>query len=1241
MMGTPPGAQCQDLDDTKSPNLNPMADVFAAELSARLENVLDKPSLSCEGKSPMGALMDMANRSPDTQYEDLYENPSSMETQGDALGHHSDPPSVGSTEDPIDADLRNSPEAYVVPEPTYPTILPLFGPLPDPSNRDFDPFNNDDNMTGNMFDSEPSNYDSGDVSSSTAEPGVCGLQNLGNTCFMNSGLQCVIATPTISNFFLRLASNNVILDTKNNVDHHLQLTQNFGDLIQMIYSGKYSVLSPTSFKENLGKSHSQFKGTRQHDSQEFIALLLDSVHEQLVTLQPINKGPMSECTSMELHTPHSTEASCDGKDSVFTFAETGKMIETRDADSVSDLDRTNNGHDLESVSDLDRRGGGDLEREGLGSRNEVGDGSESRGSASPKSYTSHSSLEDKIPPNIRMAPIPESIKTNWNGGSRASLASLDSHNTESDLDLVDEDSVGMATSNLLSNDQLKKNQVRFSDTNQTLGPETDVRNNAVSPHNVDIEDFYKDHKTLNVNMSEPVNGNEDLNNKINFDSEKYRHGYLDNTRPSQTIENLNNPENPLCEKNTNVKRSIAAKMTNTDFTNESIENMDGEEWKGEKRRRLESTEKNLVMETERREAENNDDGQSEPPSCCLEASRDPARLKQAIDADRCWEKFLSANSTVLAHSFQGQYKNTIICNNCGYMSVAFEPFNFLTLELPRALDRQLEVTVLRATHTPVTYCITLAKHDKVIDLRQEAGDLMPGVDLNNILLAEVLRHKINKRLEDNSMLRYVNDTNRKIYAIEVLTICADTIDERLEDITQTASITECDVEIVNDEYNAASPTEGAMGPSSLSSSRSDLDSARTSTTVSSSTSTGTLTETVTEQGWKSCAICLEDMMDSDLLTHIHCSCVICKGCLISAQKHQADSDGSGKSEKCPVCLAEAPSDEWLQVDMAEGVKPPLRILTLTVVSRVEGGGDKVVLFGHPRVIKVPNMVKVEAIHQLLAGEQLEDRWRLCLVDETGEECARCGKGIRCRGCDVNQLADETGDLLLKPGDCLALHYISVEKNRLEEVNRARLDPSMYLDRAKSNLSLYDCLEAFSNPEELDEDNPWFCPMCRSCQPATKTLSVWRYPDFLIIHLKRFIYVKKDDIGCQKVDNRVDFPLEGLDMTPYLAGPLQQGGEQFQLYATVNHSGGPGGGHYTAYACHPIHNTWHLFNDSSVSKEAPVCENQNLAYVLFYKRSGSEYSMSMPDFPIPPKHEKVKESDVAMEEPRSPKSTHSV
>lgn len=127
--------------------------------------------------------------------------------------------------------------------------------------------------------------------------------------------------------------------------------------------------------------------------------------------------------------------------------------------------------------------------------------------------------------------------------------------------------------------------------------------------------------------------------------------------------------------------------------------------------------------------------------------------------------------------------------------------------------------------------------------------------------------------------------------------------------------------------------------------------------------------------------------------------------------------------------------------------------------------------------------------------------------------------------------------------------------------------------------------------------------------------MWRYPDFLIIILKRFVYLERGPggmAGSVKLDNRVDFPLQDLDLNPYLSGPLQQGGERFELYASISHFGSLSSGHYTAFAKHPITRAWHYFNDSLVEPRSPEGEAQDDAYVLFYRRSGLPYSLQLPE-----------------------------
>merc|ERR1719450_1726274 len=480
------------------------------------------------------------------------------------------------------------------------------------------------------------------------------------------------------------------------------------------------------------------------------------------------------------------------------------------------------------------------------------------------------------------------------------------------------------------------------------------------------------------------------------------------------------------------------------------------------------------METERRDAEMNfacqtgDEGSS---------NRDPSRLKDAIEADRYWEKYLAKNNTVVAHSFQGQFKNTVICGECGHVSVSFEPFMYLSVPLPRALDRQVEVVVLLEGGLPTTHLLTLSTHDRVVDLR---AALTARLDLSDrkLVLAEVTRHRVSRQMEGK-------------------------ID-------------------VEDEEGVSSSML-----SSLSSSRSDLC---PSTTVSSSTSTGTLTDTgtITEDlpsgggdtassSWKSCNICLEDMVDSDLVSHIHCTAQLCRDCL--------ERSMAASPDKCPVCLAVVWDDsEWVQLDQTSGVRPPLRMLTLPVMFMAEQvDKEEHVRMGHPRLLRVANIVKLPSVVRLLeslASTVSAQYQELCVVTDTGDWCSRCTTQQRCRGCPISSLVDG-GDLLLKPGDNIAIKFAVVEKNVMEEINRARQDSSMEMERLKPELDLFDCLDAFSSREVLDQANPWFCPICRRNQTATKTLSVWRYPDFLVIYLKRFVYLEKGPgghAGSVKLDN---------------------------------------------------------------------------------------------------------------------------
>ena len=152
--------------------------------------------------------------------------------------------------------------------------------------------------------------------------------------------------------------------------------------------------------------------------------------------------------------------------------------------------------------------------------------------------------------------------------------------------------------------------------------------------------------------------------------------------------------------------------------------------------------------------------------------------------------------------------------------------------------------------------------------------------------------------------------------------------------------------------------------------------------------------------------------------------------------------------------------------------------------------------------------------------------------------------------------------------------------------------------SKKNISLQDCLDEFTKEEKLGEDDLWYCPQCKKHQQATKRFDLWKVPDILVVHLKRF---SNSRTLRDKIDAFVDFPIEGLDLTP-MVGERQVAQRMvsdgvdlenlgfsdvdeplvYDLYGVDEHLGGLGGGHYRAYSYNHVTDKWYHFDDQYVS-----------------------------------------------------------
>ena len=140
----------------------------------------------------------------------------------------------------------------------------------------------------------------------------------------------------------------------------------------------------------------------------------------------------------------------------------------------------------------------------------------------------------------------------------------------------------------------------------------------------------------------------------------------------------------------------------------------------------------------------------------------------------------------------------------------------------------------------------------------------------------------------------------------------------------------------------------------------------------------------------------------------------------------------------------------------------------------------------------------------------------------------------------------------------------------------------------NELDLSDSYRTYKSVGRLENDNAYFCDKCNKKVVARKNTITTKWPNNLIIVLKRF------DYNMRKDGRNINIPLEWR--------------HGYKLKGAIIHIGTFGGGHYI-YFGKENHNDWFIANDSHISKINDIdgfMNNQGRqSYILYYQKELSE------------------------------------
>ena len=127
------------------------------------------------------------------------------------------------------------------------------------------------------------------------------------------------------------------------------------------------------------------------------------------------------------------------------------------------------------------------------------------------------------------------------------------------------------------------------------------------------------------------------------------------------------------------------------------------------------------------------------------------------------------NDSVAMDLFNGFYKNTMVCPECDKVSITFDPFSLLALQLPIEQTWQHTITFAPLHGHPFQIDIDIDKNGTIRSLKEYIAKRVPSLKWNRLIGAEIYSHKFYRTLDDSKTIAESNIQPRDdivIYELE-------------------------------------------------------------------------------------------------------------------------------------------------------------------------------------------------------------------------------------------------------------------------------------------------------------------------------------------------------------------------------------------------------------------------------------------------------------------------------------------